>query len=152
MLMEYTYRSEQSTCNHGDDVSSLYDWMCVCVWLHGGYYACVTGLHWGHNDKTMHWSAYIQVPPWRSRQRVSLIIWRSWVRASQVALLFFFIKIFFDLLHLSCMWICVAVTLTEKIFNLRIHTLSIFQGEQELHSLLGCSHWEVDKTIQHAYF
>ena len=29
--------------------------------------------------------AIAQLPPWRSRQRVSLIIWRSWVRASQVA-------------------------------------------------------------------
>ena len=94
--------------------------MCVCVWLHGGYYACVTGLHWSHNDKTMHWSAYTQVPPWRSRQRVSLIIWRSWVRASQVALLFFifFIKIFFDLLHLSCMWLCVVwAAITLKSFQ-----------------------------------
>ena len=149
MLMEFTYRSAQSTCNHGDDISSLYGCMCVCVWLHGGYCACVTWLHWSHNNKTMHWSAYTQVPPWRSRQRISLIIWRSWVRASQVAPLFFFS--YKDLLWPFTSSLS-SYNSDWKVFNLRIHTMSIFQGEQELRSLLGCSHWEVDKTIQHTYF
>ena len=77
---------------------------CFCVHALRGWMHCVGE----HNDKSMHWSVYEQVPPWRSRQRISLIIWRLWVQASQVAL-FLYLFIFFPdgkslltpLLHVS---------------------------------------------------
>ena len=89
-----------------------------------------------HNDKSLHWSVYEQVPPWRSRQRVSLIIWRSWVRASQVALFFF-----------SCVLFIFFSLLTNSAFYFTNWGCFLFQGHKLLFLSFFIAYEQVLSTV-----
>ena len=59
-----------------------------------------------------------QLPPWRSRQRVSLIIWRSWVRASQVAWSFYHSFFYLSLMSVLLWWLlCMHTHTPAPFFN-----------------------------------